>query len=238
MSKRRQVSRRALLKGAAGAAVAPLVAALLLPAVLWAALAAAGDAAEAKPAWPLFAFDNGAGGRQVPAEKQAQMLKELGYDGIAYDGTKHIPEMLKALDARGLKMLSIYVGMSVEPGKPGYDPSLKTAIEQLRGRDTQIWLFVSGGPASSAKLDDRAVAVLREIAAMAEKSGLPVALYPHLGCYVARVEDGLRLAGKVERKNVGVCFNLCHFLKLDDAKNLELRLQQAAPRLLAVNIIG
>ncbi|MGI6415052.1 MAG: hypothetical protein ACOX1P_05225 [Thermoguttaceae bacterium] len=35
------------------------------------------------------------------------MLKELGYSGIGYTGTQQIPEMLKALDAQGLKMFSI-----------------------------------------------------------------------------------------------------------------------------------
>ena len=187
---------------------------------------------------PFFAFDNGTGGQQVPFDQQAKMLKELGYDGIAYSGTKGIPEMLKALDAQGLKMLSIYVGACVDPDKPPYDPGLKTAIEQLKGRDTQIWLPVAGGTPSSANLDDRAVAILREIADMAEKSGLRVAIYPHLGCYAQRVEDCLRLVKKVDRKNVGVCFNLCHFLKLDDEKNLELRLKEAMPCLFAVNING
>jgi sugar phosphate isomerase/epimerase len=67
---------------------------------------------------------------------------------------------------------------------------------------------------------------------------LRVVLYPHVGFYVARVEDAVRLAKKVDRKNVGVSFNLCHFLKLDDEKNLELRLKEASPYLLAVSING
>ena len=43
---------------------------------------------------------------------------------------------------------------------------------------------------------------------------------------------------KVDRKNVGVGFNLCHFLKLDDEKNLERRLKEAMPYLFAVSING
>ena len=146
-------------------------------------VAAFGHAAETHSTWPLFAFDNGTGGAGVPFDQQAKMLKELGYDGIAFSGTQRIPEMLKALDAQGLKMLSIYVGACVDAGKPPYDPGLKTAIEQLKGRDVQIWLPVSGGTPSADSSDDRAVAVLREVADMAEKSGLRVAIYPHVGCY-------------------------------------------------------
>ena len=65
-----------------------------------------------------------------------------------------------------------------------------------------------------------------------------VVLYPHVGFYVARLEDGLRIAKKVDRKNVGTAFNLCHFLKLDDARNLEAALQQALPHLDLVSING
>ena len=65
-----------------------------------------------------------------------------------------------------------------------------------------------------------------------------MALYPHMGMYVARVEDALRLAKKIDRKNVGVSFNLCHFLKLDDEKNVERRLKEAMPYLFAVSING
>ena len=63
----------------------------------------------ARPDWPFFAFDNGTGRGRLSFDQQAQMLKELGYDGIVFVGTAHIPEMLKALNARGLRMFGIYV---------------------------------------------------------------------------------------------------------------------------------
>jgi sugar phosphate isomerase/epimerase len=59
-----------------------------------------------------------------------------------------------------------------------------------------------------------------------------------LGNYVERIEDAVRLVKKTDRKNLGVAFNLCHFLKMDDEKNLEKRLKEAKPYLLAVNING
>jgi sugar phosphate isomerase/epimerase len=203
--------------------------------------ALAGDNGAPRPglANPFFAFDNGTGRAQnVPFDEQARMLKECGYDGIGHIGTQQIPEMLKALDAQGLKMFSMYVDASVDPGRPSYDPGLNLAIEQLKGRDTVIHLPVSGGKPSSADLDGRAVDIIRDIARMAEKSGLRVAVYPHVGCYVARVDDAVRLVKKVDRKNVGVSFNLCHFLKLDDERNLERCLKEAMPYLMAVSING
>jgi sugar phosphate isomerase/epimerase len=188
---------------------------------------------------PFFAFDNGVGrDAHVPLPEQARILKELGYAGIGFTGTKRIPEMLHALDSNGLKLFSIYVGASVDAGKPPYEAGLETAIEQLKGRDTVIWLFVTDGTPSADNSDDRAVVTIRKIAEMAEKSRLRVALYPHVGCYVARAEDAVRLAKKVGRTNVGASFNLCHFLKLDDEKNLTRRLQEAMPYLFLVSING
>jgi sugar phosphate isomerase/epimerase len=206
---------------------------------LAAAALTAGDA-PVKPGVtnPFFAFNNGTGRGRIPLEDQAQMLKELGYDGIGYTGTQQIPEMLKLLDARGLKMFSNFVSACVEPGKPPYDSELKTAIEQLKGRDTLIWLTVTGPTTQSDALDDRAVTILRQIADMAAASGLRVALYPHRGMYVAKVEDALRLIGKADRKNLGTSFTLCHFLKLDDEKNLESCLKAAMPHLWLVSING
>jgi sugar phosphate isomerase/epimerase len=215
-----------------------LMAGVALGAIMAASARAADDS---KPglANPLFAFDNGTGRDQhVPPDEQAMMLKELGYAGIGYTGTQRIPEMLKALDAQGLKMFSIYVGANVDAGKPPYDPGLKAAIRQLKGRDTLIWVYVLGGRPSSADSDNRAVTILREIADMASESGLRVAMYPHVGFYVARVEDSVRLAKKVGRKNLGATFNLCHFLKLDNEKNLAQRLAEAMPYLFMVSING
>lgn len=210
----------------------------LLPAVLAGVLAGPATAGEPRPAWRLFAFDNGTGGQSVPLGQQAKMLKELGYDGIAYSGTRRIPEMLEALDAQGLKMLSIYVGASVDPAAPRYDAGLPAAMEQLKGRDVQIWLFVLGKGPVTAESDQRAAAIVREVADLARQAGLRVALYPHVGFYIARVQDALRVAEKSGRQNVGVCFNLCHFLRLEEEKHLETRLAEARPRLFSVNING
>jgi sugar phosphate isomerase/epimerase len=209
---------------------------LCLVAMAVASAAEDGVAKRAAP-YPFFAFQDGMVG--LAPEQQAKILKELGYDGIEFEGPpRQIPEMLKALDARGLRMFSIYTGANVDPDKPPYDPELKAGIGRLNGRGALISLYVVGGQPSSADFDDRAVTVIREIADMAEPSGLRIALYPHTGMYVARVEDGIRLVKKVDRKNVGVGFNLCHFLKLDHEKNLEQRLAEAMPYLLTVSING
>jgi sugar phosphate isomerase/epimerase len=168
---------------------------------------------------------------------QAEMLKDLGYAGIGYTGTQGIPEMLDALDRQGLKMFSIYVGVNIGTDPPAYDPHLQQAVRALKGRDTVIWLTVTGRP-PDGKSDDRAVAAVRHVADLAEEAGLRVALYPHVGFYVARVEDSVRVAERADRRNVGASFNLCHWLKLDDEKNMVPLINKAMPYLFMVSING
>ena len=186
----------------------------------------------------FFAFDNGVGRGTLSPEQQAEILADFGYHGIGYTGTQKIPEALAAFERQHLKMFSTYIRADIGPKQPAYEEGLPEAIRQLKGHGTLIWLHVHGGKASDDSLDDRAVDVIREIADMAAASELRVALYPHVGFYVATVQDAVRLAKKVDRENVGASFNLCHFLKLDDEANLREALQLAKPYLFAVSING
>jgi sugar phosphate isomerase/epimerase len=185
---------------------------------------------------PFFVFDNGTGRDQhVPLDEQAELVKRTGYAGLQFTGTQHIPEMLQALESRGLKLFAIYVAAHIDGDKPSYEAGLPEAIRQLQGHGTVIWLTVRG---SAPDGDARATAIVREIADMAAASGLRVALYPHIGMYVGRIEDALRVAKNVDRPNVGVSFNLAHFLAAKDEPNLDERLSEALPHLFMVSING
>ena len=184
---------------------------------------------------PLYVFDNGAGRGVIPLQAQAALAKRTGYAGMLFTGTKNIPEMLALHKVRGMKMLGIYTGMNVADANPSYDPGLPQAIEQMKGSGALITFIVQG---KNPKGDELAVKTLREVADLAAKSGLKVALYPHYGFHMARIEDALRIREMVGRKNVGVIFNLCHWLRSGDEANLAPRLQQVKKHLLMVSING
>ena len=97
-------------------------------------------------------------------------------------------------------------------------------------------LFVQGNKQSNN--DDQAVAFVREIADQAKASGLRVVLYPHANFYIDRIGDAVRIARKSGRDNVGVMFNLCHFLKVEPGSDLRKALTNAAPLLWQVSING
>ena len=185
---------------------------------------------------PFFVFDNGTGRDQkVPLEEQAELVKRTGYAGLGYTGALRIPEMLQALESRGLKMFSIYVAVRADGEKPSYDAALPEAIRQLKGHGAVIWLTVQG---TSPDGEERAVRMVREVADMAAESGLRVVLYPHMGFYVGRIEDALRIRKLADRPNVGITFNLTHFLAVKDEPNLDQRLREALPYLEMVSING
>jgi len=185
---------------------------------------------------PLFAFDNGTGRDQnLPLDQQAELVKRTGYAGLGYSCAKRVPEILNALESRGLKLFSIYVASHVDGDNPGFDPDLPEAIQQLKGHDTVIWLTVQG---AGQEAEERATKIVRDVADLAAAANLRVVLYPHIGFYVGSIQDAVRVTKLVNRPNVGVTFNLTHFLAAKDEPNLDTRLQEAMPYLEMVSING
>jgi sugar phosphate isomerase/epimerase len=190
---------------------------------------------------PFFAMDTCTkDDKHRTAKEQVQMLKELGYDGIGPTGDAGLAEMVQELDKNNLRCFAVYMGVNIDPDQQKYDPKLKEAMEILKGRNTILWLFILSSKLkpSSPEGDERAVEIIREIADMAAQYKLRVALYPHQAFWVERVEDALRVVKKVDRKNVGVTFNLCHWLRVDDEKNMQSLIKAAMPYLFVVSING
>jgi sugar phosphate isomerase/epimerase len=194
----------------------------------------------APPPNPFFALcmDTHDAKRRSLAQ-QAELLKELGYDGAGHLWLGNVPERIQTLEAAGLKLFQIYFRVEVTPGsRQPYDLSVKGILPLLKGHDTQLAALVTGGKPSDESRDPRAVEVLREIADLAKSNGVKIALYPHVGDWLESVEDALRVAQKVDRQNVGIMFNLCHWLRTDPQRNYRPLLERAGPKLFAISING
>jgi sugar phosphate isomerase/epimerase len=188
---------------------------------------------------PFFAFCMDThDAKKRSLDEQARMLKELGYAGAGHLWLDDVPERLKTLDKRGLQLFQVYVRVSMDPKQPKYDPRLAELIKLLKGRPTILGVLMSGMKPSDPSGDARAVEILREIGDMAAESGIRVALYPHTGDWIERVEDAVRVVEKVDRKNVGVMFNLCHWMKVDKSRDYKRVLTAAMPHLFVVSING
>jgi sugar phosphate isomerase/epimerase len=172
-------------------------------------------------------------------QQQAELLKELGFDGAGHLWLNRVPDRLKTLDAAGLKLFQVYIRLSVSAdSKQPIEPDLKDLLPSLKGRDTMLAPLLVGAKPSDESRDERAVEVLRELADLAKPYGVRIALYHHTGNWLERVEDAIRVSGKVDRENVGIMFNLCHWLRVDKERNYRPLLQKAMPRLFAVSING
>jgi sugar phosphate isomerase/epimerase len=168
-------------------------------------------------------------------DEKAALLKELGYDGVGWRIGVQPAKMIAALDKCGLKMISTYAHGKVDAKNPSLDKRIFEEMKVVKKHKTIIWLNLAKGEGAT---DEIAVKLINQLADKAQEAGLKVVLYPHVTCYTETIEDVLRLAKKVNRPNVGMSFNLCHFLKTESEKNLEKALREAGDRLMLVSING
>ena len=188
--------------------------------------------------WPVYAFQNGVHFKTTA--DRVKVVKELGCDGIGSAKLSQsdlpLPRRLKLYDEAGLKLFSFYLGGRLGANGHSYGKEISQAIKELKGRDTILELFVQGNKKSNT--DEQAVAFVREIADQAKESGLRIVLYPHAGFYVDTLGAAVRVARKCKRDNVGVMFNLCHFLKVEPKTDLKTALTDAKPLLWQVSTNG
>ncbi|MDF1841813.1 MAG: TIM barrel protein [Rubripirellula sp.] len=172
----------------------------------------------------FYAFENGV--RFGSPEKDARVLRELGYAGISQvqaSGDK-LASQVAAFEKAGLKVLSVYLNV-------GETPLAQDLVKPLANRDALIEITIR-------KLSPKTVQAVRETAEMASQLNIRVAIYPHHGNAIATMPQAMELIRTVAHPNLGVMFNLCHFLKNERSEDLELVLENAGSRLFAVSTCG
>jgi sugar phosphate isomerase/epimerase/HEAT repeat protein len=180
----------------------------------------------------------GADRGHAPDRADVAKLAELGYAGLA-PGFGDLADELKLLDEKKLKLYAIYSTVEVDRDQYSYSPRFKDGLDPLKGRDTVLWLMIKSKckPSDTAAFG-QAVTMTREVADLAAAQGLRVAVYPHFGSFCERMEDAVRLVEKVDRKNVGVTLNLCHWLRADGPESMQKVMKLALPHLFLVSING
>jgi sugar phosphate isomerase/epimerase len=197
---------------------------------------------------PLFVFNNGISDTMTykTPEQQVALAARMGFDGVEKNKLDGFEPFYQAVKANGLKLYTLYVEVDLDNETTPFDPRLEAVLRQLEGTQAMPWLYMTSKKykPSSPEPDDRAVAILREIAALAGKYKLKVALYPHTWFWLESVDDAVRIAQKVDRKNVGIAFNLPHYLATryyagkDPVQNFPAYAAQARPYLFALSVNG
>lgn len=212
---------------------------LLAPVVAGAEPPASGGSAAWTPALYPFCMDMfDSQNRTLP--EQARLLRELGYEGAGYrltlDG--NLEKALGALDDAGLKLLMVYAALNVDPQKPAYEPGLPEAIARLKGRPVIVCLSLRGLPTRDPRGNQLAVTTLRALGDQAAVAGVRIAIYHHTNDWTESFLDAVAVAEQVNHPQVGVVFNLCHWLKIEGKRDYRPVLREHVARIFTVSICG
>lgn len=204
-------------------------------------LACASALAEA-PFHPFFAFKNSMESKIPGMEGQAAVLAELGFDGYDHRELEGLEETLKALDAHGLKLFTIYFKVDIDSPDQPWSPGLDEALPLLQGRGVILWCNTHSKrfKPSDPEGDTAAVPLFQALADKAAPYGVRVAPYPHVNLWVETPEDTARIAEKVDRPNFGTSFNLYHWKALEGDRKRPLNevAKRLSPKLMVVSLNG
>lgn len=194
------------------------------------------------PFHPFFAFKNSMETKIPGMEEQAAVLAELGFDGYDHRELAGLEEALKALDAHGLKLYTIYFKVDIDAPDQPWNPGLNDALPLLQGRGVILWCNTHSKrfKPSDPEGDAAAVPIFQALADKAAPYGVRVAPYPHVHLWVESPEDTARLAEKVDRPNFGTSFNLYHWKVLEGERKRPLNevAKRLSPKLMVLSING
>ena len=205
--------------------------------------AQAGEGGSAEWTPPLYAFcvEVGVPGMTPrPLPEQVAMLDKLGFDGAAYPlwlGDQ-LDKNLETLDRAGLALYMVETPIDLSrPDRP-WDPQVPEAIARLKGRPVTICVPLVGLKPGDPQGMDPAVRLLRELADLAAKLGLRVSIYNHVDHWSERIPFALEVVKNVDRPNVGVNFNLCHWLKVEGNRDYRPLIRRNADKIFTVTLCG
>lgn len=174
-------------------------------------------------------------------DDQAVKVKEIGFSAIGGHTSEDYFKRRASLDKKGLKMPELYYGFNLsENGETSYKKGLKEIIADSKDRDLLVSLFLNAESFMDNKEEGDVLMAkgIQKLADFAAKHNTRIAIYPHVNNYCEELAHSVKLAKLVDRKNVGVIFNTCHFLKVEGSQGLEEKVVAALPYLYMVSIHG
>lgn len=188
----------------------------------------------------FFAFQTGfRNAESKDVRYLSELVEKSGFDGVELMGLRQVDAYAAELAPRGLKIYSLYLGVNLDKDPP-YDPKIKETLTKHKGNIPYIWLHIGSrkhGKSDPAG-DERCVEILRDMADWCDPLGVKIGIYHHVGQWSEKFSDAVRIARKVDKKNVGAVFNLCHYLRTSGPDKLEEELASAFPHVAVVSING
>jgi sugar phosphate isomerase/epimerase len=180
-----------------------------------------------------------------PYEVRCEILAELGFDGIYVSLSplelQNAEKMAVTKERYGIKVTAAYGGFDISADKsdPGFEQVAKLYDQLPDGCDVELSLSSKDASIgkSSSDGDSKAMDKLEVLLSLADKHNSHVCLYPHVGAWLEKVEDGVRLCKKMNHPRLKTVFCGFHWYAVD-GKGLAERIEEASPYLHSVNMCG
>lgn len=183
-------------------------------------------------------IDNSDDMRRLPVKEVAALMKEIGYKSVAVSTEEpQFNERMKAFREASLRIGGVSLLWTTDGVSDSFNIPMDLVLSKVRDTGAIIMFGISVKDGATVT-DERIVEQLSARAKEAQKAGVTLGIYPHLGMRVCRFEHGNRIAEAVDHPALGVCFVLNHYMKQSDEKDLPASVRAAKDRLVATVING
>ena len=186
---------------------------------------------------PFVPLHNALGAGTIP--QRIARAPQHTFDGVAWS-FEQLAAARESCEALDCDLWSAYTVLDLGDGVEPRLTAIHDAIATLAGGPGMLWLGLTNRahqPRDTAG-DDAAVRILKALLTKADAAGVEIALYPHYGFWMETASDATRLCERIQHRRLGVCFNLCHFLRNHSGTDPVPALRACAPHLFAVTING
>ncbi len=191
----------------------------------------------------FYAFNNCV--RTLPGapgefEGQADLIKRLGFDGMAGHVEDNYYELRAAMDKVALEMPEMYIGMHIKDGVISVHGELRNILQHSKDRQLLVALHLhnDGSVEDREEADQLFVDGIADLAVFAAPLNIQIAVYPHVNFWCETLSHATELAKRCSMDNVGAVFNLCHLLKVEGEAGWEQKAIDALPWLFMVSVNG
>lgn len=192
----------------------------------------------------FFTFFNMMDGDTISTsiEHKVSYIQSVGYKGLGFELNSDFAELYQNLSDYEFKS-SVCV-LKIDMDKGVTDNTLRDSFRLLKGSKCIISpTFYSNSKylQTSEEGDDRVKALTIELAKLARKSKLDVAIFHYYGSYVQSHAHAARLAKEIGKLNIGYGFNLGHWLattNLEERNLIKSELMESLPKLKVITING
>lgn len=182
---------------------------------------------------PLGVFDFNLRGA-TPSE-QIRSLDGIGFEGITMplNSAKDLARLEAYQKAKpDLKLIAALLHLQAD--KPLPLDHLKFVARKAAVMNAKLWLIVGGTKGD----DEKILAVINQVAALAIAEKIGVSLYPHDNTAIETAEEALVYLKRSKRANLTISLHQCHELRAGNIDRLDAVVKAIGPHLDLVSICG